>query len=253
MDSAAPLFALRSCALASMTPYYSDSHVSLYHGDCREVLPEVRVTVDGVVTDPPFGIGFKYASHDDTPEGYGQFVWSVIAACENKCATASPIFVWQSAKNTRHFREWFPRDWRLFIAAKNFVQMRPVAMQWAYDPVVVWWTDDGEPYSEGTLSRDWHVANTSGVISRVTHEKAHPCPRPLDQIRHVIAQWIIPAGLVLDPFAGSGTTLVAAKSCGRRAVGIEIEERYCEIAAKRLSGARVNPNEPQGSLAEMFG
>ena len=63
----------------------------------------------------------------------------------------------------------------------------------------------------------------------------HPCPRPLNGMKYLVECFCPPSGLVVDPFMGSGTTLVAAKDLGRRAIGIEIEERYCEIAAKRLA------------------
>lgn len=217
-----------------MSPYYAEDGITLYHGDCQDVLPHLG-HVDAIITDPPFGIDFKYASHDDTPDGYGAFVWSVIEAAERLCTPGSPVFVWQTMLNVKHFVEWFPRDWRLFVAAKNFVQMRPVAMQYAYDPVVVWWTDGVKPWTAGTANRDFHIGNTAGIISGLTYQKDHPCPRPLDQVEHIVGQWVRPGGTLLDPFCGSGTTLVAAKNRQRHAIGIEIEERYCEIAVKRLA------------------
>jgi site-specific DNA-methyltransferase (adenine-specific) len=217
-----------------MKPYYEQDGITIYHGDCREILTGLGA-VQGVVTDPPFGIGFKYASHDDTPEGYGVFVWGVIESAERLCDAGSPVFVWQAMPNVRRFHEWFPREWRIFAAAKNFVQMRPTAMQYAYDPVLVWWVGDVKPWSDGTTNRDFHVGNTAGVVSRKSHERGHPCPRPLDQVEHIISQWVKPGGTVLDPFMGSGTTLLAAKRMGCKAIGIEIEERYCEIAVKRLA------------------
>jgi hypothetical protein len=163
------------------------------------------------------------------------FVWGVIESAERLCDAGSPVFVWQAMPNVRRFHEWFPREWRIFAAAKNFVQMRPTAMQYAYDPVLVWWVGDVKPWSDGTTNRDFHVGNTAGVVSRKSHERGHPCPRPLDQVEHIISQWVKPGGTVLDPFMGSGTTLLAAKRMGCKAIGIEIEERYCEIAVKRLA------------------
>lgn len=218
-----------------MKPYYEADGIVIYHGDCRDVLPLLSGPFDAVVTDPPYGIGFKYESHDDTPDGYAAFVWSVVESCERVCRPGAAVFVWQAMLNVRRFHEWFPRDWRIFSAAKSFVQMRPTAMQYAFDPVLVWWVPGAPPWSAGTSTRDWHVANNAGIISQKNWEKEHPCPRPLDQVSHIIAQWVPPGGIVLDPFMGSGTTAVAAKRQGRKAVCIEIEERYCEIAAKRLA------------------
>lgn len=222
-----------------LTPYYQDEWVTIYHGDCREVLPLLS-SVDAVITDPPFGIKFKYESHEDSPDGYGEFIWSVVSYSESLCTAGAPVFVWQSMPNVRRFTEWFPRDWRIYAAAKNFVQMRPIAMQYAFDPVLVWWTE-GERWAAGTASRDFFIANTAGVISGATLEKGHPCPRPLDQLLHIIDQWVKPDGVILDPFMGSGTTLRAAKDLGRKAIGIEIEEKYCEIAVRRCEIER-QPN-----------
>lgn len=218
-------------------PYYEEDGIVIYHADCRDVLNQLPpcFRVDGLVTDPPFGIGFTYQSHDDTADGYQAFVWGVIEKAESFLNPGSPVFVWQAMQNLKRFGEWFPRDWRLFSAAKSFVQMRPTAMQWAVDPVLVWWTDGAKPWSDGTSTRDFHVAQNAGTIASKTWEKGHPCPRPLDQVEHIVAQWVKPGATILDTFMGSGTTLVAAKRLGRKAIGIEIEERYCEIAVKRLA------------------
>ena len=214
----------------------------LYQGDCLEIMPLLG-KVDAVVTDPPYGIGFKYASHDDTSDGYGEWLWSVLEAAEKLCSPGSPVFVWQAMLNVRRFTEWFPREWRLFAAAKNFVQMRPTAMQYSYDPVVVWWVDGEKPWSLGTKSRDFHIANTASVISTPDNiENGHPCPRPLDQMLHVVSQWVRPDSVCLDPFMGSGTTLVACAKLGRKCIGIEIDTDYFEIACRRVEEAYRQPD-----------
>ena len=216
--------------------------VSLYLGDCRTILPTLG-KVDAVVTDPPYGIGFKYASHDDSAEGYGVWLWSVIEAAESLCSPGAPVFVWQAMLNARRFAEWFPREWRLFAAAKNFVQMRPIAMQYAHDPVVVWWVEGQKPWSLGTQSRDFHIANTAPVIATPDNiERGHPCPRPLDQVWHIINQWVRPGSVVLDPFMGSGTTGVAAVKLSRKFIGIEIEPKYFDIARRRIQAALDAPD-----------
>jgi site-specific DNA-methyltransferase (adenine-specific) len=218
------------------------SDVTLYLGDCLEYMRTLDAgSVDAVITDPPFGIGFKYATHDDTPEGYGQWLWSVLQEAERLCRPGSPVFVWQAMPNIRKLADWFPREWRLFAACKNFVQMRPTAMQYAFDPVVVWWTE-GERYSEGTLSRDWYIGNTANTLNRKAGDAmGHPCARPLDQLTHIVNQWVRPGGTVLDPFMGSGTTGVACVQTGRHFIGCEIDAGYFAIAEKRIRDAQMQP------------
>ena len=216
---------------------------TLYLGDCLEIMPTLD-KVDAVITDPPYGIGFKYeSSYNDTADGYGEWLWNILSLAEAKCQPLSPIFVFQAMLNVRKFSEWFPRKYRIFAAAKNFVQMRPIAMQYAFDPVVVWWTDgQGRPWSKGTNNRDWFVANTASEISNHDNlEKGHPCPRPLDLMIHIVQQWVRPYSIVLDPFMGSGTTGVACANLGRKFIGIEIEEKYFDIACKRIETAYSQP------------
>lgn len=216
-------------------------NATLYLGDCMDILPTLE-KVDAVITDPPYGVGFKYESHDDRPEayegGYDKWLMSIIESCESRCSPGSPVFIWQSGTHIRLFSSRFPRDWRLFVAAKNFVQMRPTAMQYAFDPVIVWWIEGQKPWSEGTANRDFHIANTAPVIGQASNlERGHPCPRPLDQVFHVISQWVKPGSITLDPFMGSGTTGVAAIQMGRKFVGIEREPKYFDIACKRIEQA----------------
>lgn len=214
---------------------------TLYLGDCLEVLPTIG-KVDAVVTDPPYGIGFKYASHDDTPENYGKWIWSVIEKAESLCSDGSPIFVFQAMLNCTNFHEWFPRKWRILAAAKNFVQMRKIAMQYSFDPVLVWWTDGESQWSQGNANRDFFIANTAPVVSDPSNlQREHPCPRPLDQMEHIISQWVRPNSLCIDPFMGSGTTGVACANLGRKFIGIEIEKKYFDIACKRIEIAYQQP------------
>ena len=120
-------------------PRYKSNKVTLYLGDCLEILPQLELgSVDAVITDPPYGIDFKYSQYDDKPDGYGEWLWGILEASEAKCNPGAPFFVWQAMPNVRLFSGWFPRDWRVFAACKNFVQMRPTAMQYAFDPVIVW-------------------------------------------------------------------------------------------------------------------
>ena len=224
--------------VAAMVDKVVIGNATLYHGDCLEILPTLP-KVDALIVDPPFGIGFSYASHDDRPSGYIEWLWPIIERCEALCTDAAPVFVWQSGTNMRKLAEWFPREWRLFVAAKNFVQMRPTAMQWSFDPVLCWWAGGGKPWSEGTANRDFVIANTAPLVASPTNiERGHPCPRPVDLMRHIIGQWVRPDSLCLDPFMGSGTTGVACMQLGRKFIGIEIERKYFDIACERIDNAQ---------------
>jgi DNA modification methylase len=227
-----------------MKPTIETDRYSLYLGDCLSILPTLAAgSVDAVVTDPPYGIGFKYSQHDDSPEGYGAWLWNIIEMCEALCGEGSPVFVWQAMSNCASWSRWFPRPWRIFAAAKNFVQIRPQTMQNAFDPVLVWWTN-GKAYRHpgGLPTRDFHVADTASVISdRTRIEKGHPCPRPLDQMVYIVDRFTRPTATILDPFMGSGTTGVAGMKLGRKFIGIEIDESYFRIAAKRIAKAAEVP------------
>jgi site-specific DNA-methyltransferase (adenine-specific) len=216
---------------------------TLYLGDCLEILPTLP-KVDAVVTDPPYGIGFsKYESHDDSPENYGKFIWDRVSAAESLCQPSSPVFVWQAQANFKNFSEWFPRDWRILIEARNFVQMRPHVMQYAYQPVLVWWTEGKEkPWradrDSNFVNRDWFIANSAGAVSDTKSlAKQHPCPRQVDVMEFVIGNWVKPDTTALDIFMGSGTTGVACAQLGRKFIGIEIEPKYFDIACKRIEAA----------------
>lgn len=216
---------------------------TLYCGDCHDIFDSLP-RLGGVVTDPPYGIGFEYDQHDDTDygaEGYGAWIWRIIERAEACCDPGSPVFVWQSPRNIRRLVDWFPRDWQLFCGARNFVNMTPGAMTpgapmyHAYDAVLVWWKMPGpEPWCARTNNRDWHMADTASEAAKPGNiQRQHPCPRPADQVTHIIEQWVPPDATVFDPFIGSGTTLIAAERTGRRCIGTEISPTYCDIAVLR--------------------
>lgn len=207
-------------------PYYADESVTIYHGDCRDILPSLG-KVDLVLTDPPYGIGFsEYESHKDDPNGYREFLWPIVETCESK-VTDGWLCVFQTAKKCREWHDLIPREWRLVACPKTFVQIYPViGPTWATDYALVW--PVGKPPQKGK-GRDWKVSDTANM----RFDRGHPCARPLEQITYLVECFSEIGQLILDPFMGSGTTLAAAKWQNRRAIGIEIEERYCEIAANR--------------------
>lgn len=214
-----------------VAPYYDRDGITIYHGDCREVLLSLS-GFDALVTDPPYGIGFSgYASHDDDRDGYSDLIGPVVREAEQHIVHGY-CCVMQSGSIAPRWAALFPREWRLVALPKNFVQMnKDKRVVHATDYALLW--QIGEPPTRpGAAPRDWFVCDTADMRTKV---RGHPCPRPLDGMRHLVLCASEPGWLLCDPFMGSGTTLVAAALEGRKAIGIEIEERYCEIAAKRLA------------------
>lgn len=208
--------------------YYHDDYTAIAHGDCREILPGLP-KVDLVLTDPPYGIGFDYGKdgHDDDPKGYEALLLPMIDAAMK--INTGGFMVWQAMKNCHLWHKWFPEGWRILAACKGMVQFRPTAIQWSWDPVIAFgkFSNDPDP-----RLKYFHIQNMA-AFGAGRERIEHPCPRPLEQTRYFVN--LGGGQIVLDPFMGSGTTLRAAKDLQRLAIGIELEERYCEIAAKRMS------------------
>lgn len=221
-----------------MRPYFEDAAagITLYHGDCRDVLASFPpcFRVSACITDPPYGIGFReYASHDDARDSYDDTLRGLWLA--EKRVARGWVVTYQSATTAREWPSRFAREWRLIALPKTFVQIPGGRGHYPYhatDYALAWPVCDPEWPPKRGAPRDWFLCETSDMSQR---PQGHPCPRPLRAMQYLIDCFCEPGGTVLDPFAGSGTTLVAAKNLGRKAVGIEIEERYCEIAAKRLA------------------
>jgi len=201
-------------------PYYDDGTCVIYHGDCREILP--TLTADLVFADPPYGVGLEYghAYTDHAGSGYNAFMGWVAKEIQR----AAPIaFV---TPGIRNLWRWPSPTWVIAWTKPGSTRRSDLGGFNEWEPVIM--------YGKRRIYHDVRslptVANLSGGETG-----DHPCPKPLRLLTWLVEQGSDPGNLVLDPFMGSGTTLRAAKTLNRRAIGIEIEERYCEIAAKRLA------------------
>jgi DNA modification methylase len=193
-------------------PYYEQDGITIYHGDCREVLPCLP-RIELIVTDPPYGVGLKYGKAvNDSPETHFEWFRPVL---EQMRATATTVVFTHRVRALQELTDW----------SHVGVWAKPMSFgykinNWLghWEPIFVY----GKP---DQVSFDVFTYNT-------TAPNGHPVPKPEPLLLHLLK---IFHGDVLDPFMGSGTTLVAAKRLGRRAIGIEIDERYCEMAARRLA------------------
>ena len=202
--------------LEAVKPYYEQDGITIFHGDCREILPTLE-KVDLVLTDPPYGLGDKW--------GGDSLGWS---SCAGK--------LWD------HQPEWDAKtaDFDFVSLGKNAIVCGGNYYSFTLTNTWLGWdkmqkhTGSEAELAWTTLSQPVRVFRMSRVEAYCGKEgKSHPTQKPLDLIKWCLS-FVPEAETILDPFMGSGTTLRAAKDLGRQAIGIEIEEKYCEIAANRL-------------------
>jgi len=209
-------------------PYYADGSVTLYHGDCRDIVPAMAAPIDLVLTDPPYGVAW-----DTDGRSRGGRYFPPIAGDDEPF---DPTWLLR-----------FPR--LILFGANHYADRLPASPSW-----VVWdkrvgmasthqadcelaWTNLGGP------ARMYRQVWNGGGGRRKDHPTArrgepvsfHTTQKPLGLMRWLIERHSQPGDLILDPYAGSGTTLRAAKDLGRRAIGVEIEVAYCRVAALRCA------------------
>lgn len=234
-----------------MTPYYDDGTVTIYHGDALEVLSSWagQESVGCVITDPPYSSGTRQQT-DRKPSAIPKRGerWSRSGITWDSSFSSYGLGIYLGHV-LRAFRSVVDRgghiyvfiDWRQYPQLVQTIEQSGLFL----NNMLVW---DKQVYALGTNWRSQHelIAYASnGPANELLHHNRgnvlyarrvsggeHPTEKPVDLIGQLMA---VNEGTVLDPFMGSGTTLRAAKDLGRKAIGIEIDERYCEIAAKRCA------------------
>ena len=203
-------------------PYYERDGIVIYHGDCREILPHLKADV--VVTDPPYGVAERT---DRLSKGR-----SKLAVCND----FPPVFGDDAPFDPTPLLAWPVAMW----GANHYASRLPDSPSW-----LVWDKREGQgPNDNADCEMAWtnfggparlfsHYWNGMLRASERNEARKHPTQKPVALMRWCLT--FAPPGTILDPFMGSGTTLVAAKLEGRKAIGIELEEKYCEIAVRRLS------------------
>jgi len=204
-----------------LKPYYQDEWATIYHGDCRDILPSLP-KVDLVLADPPYNSGLKYGeATNDRRDDYWEWLGERIALMDG-----DRVLVKHSALKVADFMARWPG--RLLIWVKPFSSGFPlngVATHW--EPIH-WLHGKSCKWSKDYF--ECHAGNAHGEATT-----GHPAQMPEAVQRWLIDTFSINGETILDPFAGSGTTLRAAKDLNRRSIGIELEEKYCAIAARRLA------------------
>lgn len=194
-------------------PYYKDEYVQIYHGDCKEVLPQLK-SVDLILTDPPYGVG-KAEWDTAFPTDW---IWSGLKLAPRMLVmTGNTALITAGAAFGPYYK-----DCIVLYAANGMTRSKVAFGNWVPVLAIGDWR--------------WEARPNFIKFNVETSEKiAHPSPKPLEAVLRLMSYYTKPEWIVCDPFMGSGTTLLAAKMLGNRAIGIETEERYCELAVRRLS------------------
>ena len=225
-----------------MKPYFRSNGITIYHTDCRELLPHLKPeSIDAVLTDPPYGIRYQSKQRKLQPD-----LPAAIQGDESLNALRDALPLMDPLLKTDRHAYVFAAPMKIGEA------LEAIAEYWRVKNVLVW--DKGNAGSRGDCEAGYSV-NWEAIIYgskgrrpligkrprcifrydwQGWRDPVHPTVKPVAMMRWLLAKSSEPGELVLDPFMGSGVVLRAAAELGRRAIGIELEERYCEAAAKRI-------------------
>jgi site-specific DNA-methyltransferase (adenine-specific) len=245
-----------------MNPYYDDGQITLYHGDCRDILPQLDdQSADLVIADPPYGetsLGWDVAIRDWLPlvarilKTSGS-LW-LFGSMRSILVSADELAEWKFVQDVvweKHNGSGMNND-RFRRVHEHALHFHPLGRQWRDIYKEPQFTNDATkrtvrrkaltPQWQGSRGPSHYQSEDGGprlmrsvIYERSEHGRAiHPTQKPLGIIMPLIAYSCPPGGLVVDPFAGSASTLEAARRLGRRAIGVELSEDMCGRASDRL-------------------
>jgi DNA modification methylase len=193
----------------NLKPYYQDESVTIYHGDSREIVPQLG-RFDLLLTDPPYGIGIA----------------------KNPIRQKHEKMEWDSSAPEWWFLEYIShRASKSVIWGGNYFPLKPAKC------FLIWDKKQPQDFSLAMVEQAWtNYDMPAKMFSKrvVGYHKNHPTQKPVELMQWCITLSVENVQTILDPFAGSGTTGRAAKDLGKKATLIEMEESYCEVAAKRM-------------------
>ena len=200
---------------------YTDEFVTLYHGDCRDEL--AWLSADVMITDPPYGMNYQSGWTDRSAIQGDDGISlrnEVLGLWKDKPALV--FGTWRVPRPLSKIRELIIWD------KQDFPGMGDLSLPWgpAHEEIYV----IGQGW---TGKRRANVYRVSGLPPTAAYRPDHPTPKPVSLMEQLVEY--APAGVIADPFAGSGATLVAARNQGRQAIGVEVDERYCQVIIDRLS------------------
>jgi len=220
-----------------MKPYYQDKWVTIYHGDCREILPQLDVKVDLVLTDPPYFLPAKhYETRRQFPRSLGDlsileyFFDGTLTDCLSILKNTGFLYLFCDGQS---YPVFYVKLYSKVKALRPLIWDKVVSINgysWRHQHEIILFAEmDNSPV----------IKTGDGDILKFRAEpidnREHPSQKSQDLISALIGKSTISEMTILDPFLGSGTTCFCAKKLNRYSIGIEIEEKYCEIAAMRCS------------------
>ncbi len=212
-------------------PYYRDEAVTLYLGDCLHT--DAWLDAEVLVTDPPYGIGGNFSRRGGFPRQRWDISVEVRDAALRRWAARTPPTVRPQAvfASPRHLRTIPMPDYRevplVWDKGEGVGGGGDTRFPWKPTYELIYITGPGWAGHRGSAVLRYPMS------SRAARDTGHPTPKPLELMAALLDK--APPGTVADPFTGAGATLIAAKTAGRSAVGVELDERYAEIAARRLA------------------
>lgn len=231
-----------------MNPYYQDKWVTIYHGDCRDVLSQLDVKTDLIVTDPPYNFESEGGGFYGDWHGKGHEPRKYIhRLAEANCVAFDPITILPICTDLMPlFYGYFFCNKDLLDVyikyARDHAYLFDVLVMAKYNPIpaclnhhlhdleyIVMVRQVGTSYYKSEAFDD----NRKFYLDTCNGTELHPATKPNALIQRMITVSSLPGRTILDPFLGSGTTCYCAKKLSRYSIGIEIDERYCEIAANR--------------------
>ena len=220
-----------------MTPYYDDGKgIVIYNCDCRDILPQLE-KVDLVLTDPPYGI--SYSSQHIGVSTMAEWMDSEICGDSDVTLRDHVLSRYSEWACFGSYKATIPNNIKgLLIWDKGPASgMGDLSFPWkvSFEYIFI----AGKCWSG---SRDEGVIKGHTIVTRLSMGRTHPNEKPVSLLSYLISKHS--GNIILDPFMGSGTTLVAAQSLGRKAIGIEIESKYCDIAIRRLQQQSINFTQP---------
>jgi DNA modification methylase len=200
-------------------PYYEADGITIYNGDCLNIIPSISANINVVITDPPYNVGLNYCGGDNRKD-YREWcqTWFKLMPM--------PMIITPGMVNIKMWLEFSSPTWICAWLKPNQCSSSSLGGFNVWEPILVY----------GKLAK--RIPQDAWVCSIGTNQveaAGHPCPKWFPFWKKLLSISTMPGDCVLDPFMGSGTTLKAAKELGRKAIGIEINTKYCDIAIARLS------------------